>query len=129
MVTGVIAALIPNELAMFMLTFPYLASMISVLYIFLKQQGRAPTVIEKRYFTIAFILLFWLFNLLSIISCIAYFALETPSIWSDYLGYLHNQQFLLLILAMVVAVSIPFVLITLWFYGKQAQRMAKRMFA
>ena len=113
---------------MFMLTFPYLASMISVLYIFLKQQGRAPTTTEKRYFAIAFILLFWLFNVLGIISSIAYFAQQAPSIWSDYLLYLQNSEFVLMILAIAVAVSIPLVLITLWFYGKQAQRMAKRMF-
>lgn len=128
MMTGVIAALIPNELAMVLLTVPYLAAMISVLYLFLKQQRRAPSATEKKYFTVAYILLFWLFNLLGMISSIFYFSQQDPSIWDNFLTYLSNFQFVSMVVGMVMVLSIPLVLITLWFYGKQAERMAQRMF-
>lgn len=128
MLTGVVAAVIPNELAMVLLTVPYLAAMVSVLYIFLKQQRRAPTATEKKHFTIAYILLFWLFNIFGILSSLVYFAQQDQTIWDNFLAYMINPQFILIVLAMVLVLSIPLVLITLWFYGKQAQRMAGRMF-
>lgn len=128
MVTGVIAALIPNEIAMTLLTVPYLAAMITVLYIFLKQQRRAPTATEKKYFTIAFILLFWLFNILGILGSVIYFAQQDPTIWDNFSAYMANAQFVLIVLVMLLLLSIPLALMTFWFYGKQAQRMAGRMF-
>ena len=42
--------------------------------------------------------------------------------------YLQNTQFLLTALIMLLMLAIPLYLITYWFYGKQAQRMAAKMF-
>lgn len=128
MVTGVVAALIPNEIAAALITMPYLAAMITVLYLFLKQKRRAPTAIEQRHFTIAFILIFWLFNVIGVVGSVLYFAQVEPAIWTNFLMYLTQLQFVSIVIAMVIVVSIPLVLITIWFYGKQAQRMALRMF-
>jgi hypothetical protein len=127
-VTGLIAVWIPNEIAAVLVTTPYLAAMITVLHIFLKRERRAPSLNERKYFTIAFIICFWIFNLLGLLASMAYFAAQDPSIWENFVAYLSHAQFLFIVLGMVVLVSIPMVLITLWFYGKQAQRMALRLF-
>ncbi|MDQ8953758.1 ABZJ_00895 family protein [Acinetobacter rudis] len=127
-VTGLIAAWIPNEIAAALVTTPYLAAMITVLHIFLKRERRAPTSSEKKYFTVVFLICFWLFNILGLLASLAYFSAQDPNVWQSFLSYLNHGQFLLMALGMVVLVSIPMVLITLWFYGKQAQRMALRLF-
>lgn len=129
LVTGLIAAWIPNEIAAALVTTPYLAAMITVLHIFLKKQRRAPTATERKYFTVAFLICFWLFNLLGLLGSLAYFAMDDPSLWDSFWSYLGHWPFMLIVLGMVILISIPMVLITLWFYGKQAQRMALRMFA
>lgn len=128
LVTGLIAAWIPNEIAAALVTTPYLAAMITVLHIFLKRQRRAPTARERKYFTVAFITCFWLFNLIGLLASLVYFAGQDPQIWDSFLSYLGHWQFLAMALGLVLLVSVPMVLITLWFYGKQAQRMALRMF-
>jgi hypothetical protein len=42
--------------------------------------------------------------------------------------YLKQPQFLSIMLIMLLMLAIPLYLITYWFYGKQAQRMASKMF-
>lgn len=128
MIIGVVAALIPNQLAAALTALPYLGAMISVLFIFLKQQRRAPTLQEKRYFAVGYLLIFWIFNAIGIVGSVALFAQDDPQIWTDMLTYLQNSQFLILILVMALLIAIPLLLITYWFYGKQAQRMAQKMF-
>jgi hypothetical protein len=56
------------------------------------------------------------------------FARKDPEVWQNFLLYLKQPQFLFTVLAMWLMIAIPLYLITYWFYGAQAQRMAKKMF-
>lgn len=48
LVAGVLAAILPNNIAGILTAIPYLIAIIFVLFKFLKQQRRAPTATEKR---------------------------------------------------------------------------------
>jgi hypothetical protein len=102
--------------------------MIMVLFKFLKQQRRAPTVQEKKYFALGLSLIFWGYNALGFVIGLVIFARKAPEIWQNFLLYLKQPQFLFTVLAMWLMIAIPLYLITYWFYGAQAQRMAKKMF-
>ena len=56
------------------------------------------------------------------------FSKGDPDIWQNFLLYLKNPQFMGVVLVMILLIAIPLYLLTYWFYGKQAQRMAKKMF-
>ena len=58
MIAGILAAILPNEIAGVFTALPYLLAMIIVLYRFLKQQRRAPTDQERRNLTLGFTLIF-----------------------------------------------------------------------
>ena len=128
MIAGVIAALLPGEIAAVLTAIPYMAAMVSVLHLFLKQQRRAPTSVERLQFSLGYILIFVAYNLLGVLSGVYLFSRDNPQIWDDFQSYLHNTEFVLLVAGMMLVLTIPLFLITYWFYGKQAQRMANKMF-
>jgi len=128
LVAGVIAAILPNSIAGVLTAIPYLIAMIYVLFKFLKQQRRAPSPQEKRHFSLGFSLIFWGYNALGLLSGLFIFARKDPEIWQNFLLYLKQPQFLFAVIAMWLMVAIPLYLITFWFYGAQAQRMANKMF-
>lgn len=57
-----------------------------------------------------------------------FFSQNDPEVLKTFVMYLQNTQFLLTALIMLLMLAIPLYLITYWFYGKQAQRMATKMF-
>ena len=128
MVMGLISLLVPNQIAGVLIAFPYLISMIIVLHLFLKQQKRAPTQQERKKFTIGFSLIFWGYNLVGLVGEIIYFSQQNPEVLTNFLSGLQNIQFLSISILMLLMLAIPLYLITYWFYGKQAQRMAAKMF-
>ncbi|MBK0064961.1 MULTISPECIES: ABZJ_00895 family protein [unclassified Acinetobacter] len=125
---GVIAALLPQGLGMVITAVPYLTAMIAVLFRFLKQEKRAPTQAERKKLTLGFSLIFWGYNLLGVLLGLAIFSLRDPEVFQNFLLYLQQPQFISIILIMFLVLAIPLYLITYWFYGKQAQRMATKMF-
>ncbi|CAB1222536.1 hypothetical protein SFB21_3145 [Acinetobacter bouvetii] len=127
-ICGVLAALLPTGMGGILTIVPYLTAMILVLYKFLKQQQRAPTAQEQKKITLGFTLIFWGYNLAFLLLGIVLFAKNDPEIWQNFLLYLKNPQFMSIVLIMFLLVAIPLYLLTYWFYGKQAQRMAQKMF-
>lgn len=127
-ICGVLAALLPAGMGGVLTIVPYLTAMILVLYKFLKQQRRAPTDQERKKITLGFTAIFWGYNLAFLLLGIGLFAKNDPEIWQNFLLYLKNPQFMSIVLIMLLLIAIPLYLLTYWFYGKQAQRMAKKMF-
>lgn len=124
----VLKAFFPNPIAFVLMIFPYLISMVLVLYLFLKQQQRAPTRQEMFKFAAILNLLFWLFNFLGFLVSILLVLINQPHLWQSMSSVEFNPQFILLILLFIAIIAVPFYVLTLWFYGPQAQRMAKHMF-
>lgn len=129
MIAGVLAAILPNEIAGVLTAIPYLLAMIIVLHRFLRQQRRAPTDKERRNLTLGFTLIFWSYNLLGVFAGVWFFSRNDREIWQTFLAYMQNIRFLSTMTIMLLLLAIPLYLITHWFYGKQAKRMAAKMFA
>lgn len=128
MIAGILAAILPNEIAGVFTALPYLLAMIIVLYRFLKQQHRAPTNQERRSLTLGFTLIFWSYNILGVFVGVWFFSRNDPEIWQSFIAYMQNIRFLSTILIMLLLLAVPLFLITYWFYGTQAKRMAAKMF-
>lgn len=128
LIIGVIAAILPPQIAGVVTALPYMFAMIIVLRMFLKQQRRAPTDQERKKFTLAYTLIFWGYNVAGVLLGILIFSRKDPQVWQNFTLYVVNAQFLSLILIMIMLLAIPLYLITYWFYGKQAQRMVKKMY-
>lgn len=127
-ICGVLAALMPTGMGAVLTVVPYLVAMIWILFKFLKQQKRAPTQSERKKFTLGFSLIYWGYNLLFLLLGILIATRSNPNAWQDFLLYLQQPQFISIVLIMFLLITIPLYLLTYWFYGKQAQRMADQMF-
>lgn len=127
-ICGVLAALLPVGMGAVLTIIPYLIAMIWVLFKFLKQQRRAPTQKERQKITLGFSAIYWLYNLCFLLLGIVIASRSNPNAWQDLSLYLQNMQFLLTVFIMFLLIAIPLYLLTYWFYGKQAQRMAEKMF-
>jgi len=128
LLVGVLAALLPLGVGGILTAVPYLLAMIIVLYLFLNQQRRAPTQQERKQFTLNFSLIFWGYNALGVLSGLWLFSRQDPEVWQNFLLYLKQPLFLALIAGMILMLAIPLCLLTYWFYGPQAQRMAQHKF-
>ncbi|WP_180092419.1 MULTISPECIES: ABZJ_00895 family protein [unclassified Acinetobacter] len=127
-ICGVIAALLPRGVGGILTVVPYLIAMIVVLFRFLNKNQRAPTQAERKKFTLGFSLIFWLYNLAFVLLGIAIFSRKDPEIWQNLMLYVQHPQFMSLMVIMLLLMAIPLYLITYWFYGPQAQRMAAQKF-
>ena len=127
-ICGVLAALLPTGMGGILTIVPYLMAMILILYKFLKQQHRAPTDQERKKITLGFTLIFWGYNVFFLLVGLLIFAKNDPDIWQNFLLYIKNPQFMSVVLIMFLLIAIPLYILTYWFYGKQAQRMADKMF-
>ena len=125
---GLLSVFLPLALKGILTIFPFLLALILVLYHFLKLEKRAPTTQETQRFAIGYVLIFWFYNLLGMLISIAFFAQEDPTLWQTVGQYVSEPKFLLTAAGMVLLLSIPMYLVTWWFYGPQAARMAKVMF-
>ena len=128
LIAGVVAALLPPQVAGIVTALPYMIAMIFVLNLFIKQQRRAPTDQERKKFTLAYTLIFWGYNIAGVLFGILMFARKDPEVWQNFVLYMTNGKFLSLTIIMIMILAIPLYLITYWFYGKQAQRMAAKKF-
>lgn len=128
MIAGVLAAKLPNQIAGIVTALPYLIAMIVVLFLFLKQQRRAPTPQERKKLCLGFSLIFWAYNLLGVFIGVLIFSQYDPEVWQVFMSSMQNLRFMLTSLLMLLLIAIPLYLISYWFYGKQAQRMALKMF-
>lgn len=127
LVAGVVAALLPSQIAGIVTALPYLISMIIVLKLFLKQQHRAPTKKERNKFSLAYTLIFWGYNFLGVFLGIYFVSRQDPEVWLYFTTYIQNGKFISLAVIMIMMLAIPLYLITFWMYGKQAQRMAAKL--
>ncbi len=127
-ICGVLAAIMPTGMGAILTIIPYLIAMIWVLFKFLKQQRRAPTQTERQKFTLGFSAIYWLYNVCFLILGVVLATRSNPNAWQDLMLYLQNTQFLLITFIMFLLIAIPLYLLTYWFYGKQAERMAAKMF-
>lgn len=127
-ICGVIAALLPQGVGGILTVVPYLIAMIVVLFRFLNKNQRAPTQAERKKFTLGFSLIFWLYNFGFVLLGIAIFSRKDPEIWQNLMLYVQHPQFMSLMVIMLLLMAIPLYLITYWFYGPQAQRMAAQKF-
>ena len=128
LITGVLAAILPNSVGAVLTTLPYLLAIIVVLFKFLKKQRRAPTMQEKRRLTLGFSIIFWGYNACGLLFGLWLFARKDPEIWQNFILYLQQPKFLLSLVIMWLMLAIPLFLISYWFYGPQAQRMANKIF-
>ena len=128
LIVGVVAALLPPQIAGVVTALPYMIAMIYVLNLFIKQQGRAPTDRERKKFTLGYTLIFWGYNIAGVFFGIFLFSRKDPEVWQNFMLYITNGKFLSLVVIMLMMLAIPLYLITYWFYGKQAQRMANKKF-
>ncbi|WP_445115102.1 ABZJ_00895 family protein [Acinetobacter sp. WZC-1] len=128
LLVGVVAALLPRGMGGVLTVLPYLIAMIIVLQRFLKQQRRAPTTQERKKFTLGYTLIFWGYNLLGMLISIAIFAQQDPQVWQLFLEYMQQPAFISIVLIMIVILALPLYLVTWWFYGRQAQRMAAKLY-
>ena len=121
---GFFAALLPNAFGSIVTVVPYLIAMIWTLYRFIRQQQRAPTQQERKKLTLGFSLIFWLYNISFLLIGIWIASRNNPQAWQDFQLYVQQPMFMSLILIMFLLIAIPLYLLTYWFYGKQAERMA-----
>lgn len=128
LIAGILAAILPNSVGGVLTAIPYLIAIIFVLFRFLKKQRRAPTPQEKKRLTLGFTLIFWGYNACGLLLGLFIFARKDSEIWQNFLLYLKQPAFLLTVLAIWFVIALPLFLITFWFYGPQAQRMANKMF-
>lgn len=128
LIAGVIAAILPNSIGGVLTAVPYLIAIIFVLFRFLKQQRRAPTAQEKKRLSLGFSLIFWGYNACGLLLGLFVFARKDPEIWQILFYIFKQPMFLITVVAIWLMIAAPLFLITYWFYGAQAQRMANKMF-
>lgn len=129
MLVGVIAALLPQGMGQVLTAFPFLISMLLLLFRFLKRERRAPSAVERNRFSLIYVLIFFLYNYSFAVLGPLIFNLSTPNVFELWLKQAFNLDFQLLLITRLLIFMIPFYLIVFWFYGTQAKRMAVKMFS
>ncbi|MBP7782986.1 MAG: ABZJ_00895 family protein [Acinetobacter sp.] len=128
MLAGILAALFPKEVGQVLTAFPFLIAMILVLFRFLKNEERAPSNMERNHFSLLYVVIFFLFNYVFAVIGPLIFNLNLPNILSVWWKAAIDAQFQISLITHLLIFMIPFYLISFWFYGPQAKRMAAKMF-
>ena len=128
LVAGLIAAFLPNVVGQIITAFPFLIAMILVLFRFLKQNRRAPTTKERNRFSLVYVLIFFLYNYIFAVFGPLLANVKLENVLNLWMEHALNPNFQSLLVSKLLIFMIPFYLITYWFYGPQAQRMAAKMF-
>ncbi|WP_067870282.1 ABZJ_00895 family protein [Acinetobacter sp. SFB] len=128
MLAGIVAGFLPNIVGQVLTAFPYLIAMILVLFKFIRNEQRAPTQMERNRFSLIFVLIFFLYNYVFAIFGPLIFNFSQSGIFELWLNFVSQSEFQLMLISRLLIFMIPFYLISFWFYGKQADRMAKKMF-
>ena len=128
MLAGIVAALLPNVVGQIITAFPFLIAMILVLFRFLKQQQRAPNNQQRNLFSLIYVVIFFLYNYIFAVFGPLLFNLNIPNVLELWAEQAFNSDFQLLLVSKLLIFMIPFYLVTFWFYGPQAKRMAAKMF-
>ena len=126
-VIGLIGLFLPIGRGGLLTGFPYLIAMIVVLFKFLKKEKRAPTVAEKHKLSLGFSLIFWGYSLIGFILGLVWASRTNPQVFDDVWTYLQHPRFFAYVLGLFLLLAVPLYFVTLWFYGKQAQRMVNKM--
>ncbi|WP_425917994.1 ABZJ_00895 family protein [Acinetobacter sp. TSRC1-2] len=127
LLAGIIAGFLPNVVGQVLTAFPYLIAMILVLFKFIRHEQHAPTQTERNRFSLIFVLIFFLYNYIFAIFGQLIFNFSQPNIFELWWNFVSQSEFQLLLISRLLIFMIPFYLISFWFYGQQAQRMAKKM--
>ena len=128
LLAGVIAGFLPNVVGQVLTAFPYLIAMILVLFKFIRNEQHAPTQTERTKFSLILVLIFFLYNYIFAIFGQLIFNFSQSNIFELWWNFVSQSEFQLLLISRLLIFMIPFYLVTYWFYGKQAQRMADKMF-
>ena len=128
MLAGIVAALLPQGMGEVLTAFPFLISIVLALFYFLKQQHRAPTQTERNRLSLGYVLIFFFYNYLFAVIGPLIFNLKTANIFELWVSAAFDLDFQFMLISRLLIFMIPFYLITYWFYGPQAKRMAAKMF-
>ncbi|TCB49560.1 hypothetical protein E0H80_11225 [Acinetobacter sp. ANC 4779] len=128
MLAGIVAGFLPNIVGQVLTAFPYLIAIVLVLFKFIRNEQRAPTKMERNRFSLIFVFIFFLYNYVFAIFGPLIFNFRQPGIFELWLNFVSQSEFQLMLISRLLIFMIPFYLISFWFYGKQAERMAKKMF-
>ena len=128
MIFGFITTLVPNSVARLFTAFPFLIAMVLVLYHLIKKEQRAPTRLERNKISLGLILIFFFYNICFALLGPLLFNWQVENIISIWLSSIGQKEFLFQLIAQLMMYMIPLYVITWWFYGKQAQRMAAKMY-
>jgi len=126
-ICGVIAALLPQGVGGILTVIPFLIAMVWVLFKFIKREKRAPNTTERKKLVWGINSIFWCFNLLFVFLGIFLFSRNSPEIWEIFTLYLQQPKFMLTIAILFLLIAIPLWVLTYWFYGPQAIRMANKL--
>jgi Tfp pilus assembly protein PilX len=55
------------------------------------------------------------------------FAQGDAEVWQNFMLYVQQPQFISMVVILILLIAIPLYVLTYWFYGKQAERMAAKM--
>ncbi|AMW78088.1 hypothetical protein AMD27_03720 [Acinetobacter sp. TGL-Y2] len=127
MMVGVIAALTPSFVGQVLTAFPFLIAMILVLFHFIRKEQRAPTPSERNKIALGYSLIFFSYNMLFALLGPLIFNWKEDNIVQVWLQFISHKQFLFQLIAQLMMYMIPLYIITFWFYGKQAERMANKI--
>ena len=125
---GVVAALVPQGLGGIFTAIPYLLALVVVVFRFLKREQRAPNKTEHKRLTLGFTLIFWGLNLVGMFLALYLFSRQDHSVSANFWLYLQQPRFVATALSLWLLLAIPLYLLTYWFWGPQAKRMAAKMF-
>lgn len=126
-VIGLIGLFLPIGRDGFLTAFPYLIAMIAMLFRFLKKEKRAPTSSEKHKLSFGFTIIFWSYGVIGFVIGLLWASRSNPQVWDDAFVYLQDPRFFIYVIGLFLLLAVPLYLVTLWFYGKQAQRMVNKM--
>ena len=90
---------------------------------------KALSTIERNRFSLLYVVIFFLFNYIFAVIGSLIFNLSLPNILSIWWKAATDAQFQMSLITHLLIFMIPFYLISFWFYGPQAKRMAAKMFS
>lgn len=128
MIFGVLAAIVPQGLGGIFTAIPYLLALVVVVFRFLKREQRAPSKAEHKRLTLGLTLIFWGLNLVGMLLAVYLFSRQDHSVSANFWLYLQQPRFLATALSLWLLLAIPLYVLTYWFWGPQAKRMAAKMF-
>lgn len=79
------------------------------------------------YLIISYSLIFWSYNFAFLMLGLFIFAQGDAEVWQNFMLYVQQPQFISMVVILILLIAIPLYVLTYWFYGKQAERMAAKI--